>query len=130
MEIWRIGMVFYKVGSMGDEVKRIQERLGSLGFYKGLIDGDFGGGTEAAVKALQKTKGLTVDGIVGQITWNALFEEEIPKPVIFSKPLDYKCLALTGSFETGRGVPECFAGLSGHSKQQNTEQSERVLPCG
>ncbi len=29
------------------------------------------------------------------------------------KPLAYRCLALTGSFETGKGIPDCFSGLSG-----------------
>jgi len=106
-------MALYRLGSKGEEVKRIQERLKSDGFYKGPIDGDFGGGTEAAVKAFQKKRGLTVDGIVGPITWSALFEEEIPEPAIIAKPLDYRCLALTGSFETGKGIPDCFAGLSG-----------------
>lgn len=27
--------------------------------------------------------------------------------------VDYKCLALTGAFETGAAIPDCFAGLSG-----------------
>jgi len=106
-------MALYRLGSKGEEVKRIQEKLKSDGFYKGPIDGDFGGGTEAAVRAFQKKRGLTVDGIVGPITWNALFGEEIPEPGIIAKPLDYRCLALTGSFETGKGIPDCFAGLSG-----------------
>jgi hypothetical protein len=34
-------------------------------------------------------------------------------PTIASKPLAYRCLALTGSFETGKGIPDCFSGLSG-----------------
>jgi hypothetical protein len=42
-----------------------------------------------------------------------MFRDEIPEPAILSKPVDYKTLALTGSFETDKGVPECFAGLSG-----------------
>lgn len=106
-------MAIYKTGSKGDEVKRIQERLKGLGYYKGPIDGDFGGGTEAAVKAFQKKEKLDADGAVGPVTWNALFAEEISEPSIILKPLDYKCLALTGSFETGKEIPECFAGLSG-----------------
>ncbi len=106
-------MAVYRLGSKGEEVKRIQEKLKLDGFYKGPIDGDFGGGTEAAVKAFQKKGELTVDGSVGPITWNALFEEEIPEPAIIVKPLNYRCLALTGSFETGKGIPDCFAGLSG-----------------
>jgi len=29
------------------------------------------------------------------------------------RPLIYRCLALTGSFETGKSIPDCFSGLSG-----------------
>lgn len=53
-------------------VGRIQTRLKALGFYKMTVDSKFGDGTEAAVKAFQKSKGLTVDGIVGPKTWAAL----------------------------------------------------------
>ena len=106
-------MGVYKIGSKGEEVKKIQERLKALGCYRGPIDGDFGGGTEAAVKAFQKAQKITVDGIVGSETWKALFKEKIPEPSIVSQPLEFKSLALTGSFETGRGIPECFTGLGG-----------------
>lgn len=106
-------MALYKIGSRGDEVRQIQEKLRAVGLYKGPVDGDFGGGTCAAVKAFQKKKKLNPDGVVGQITWKALFAEEIAEPSISAKPLDYKCLALTGAFETGKGVPECFTGVSG-----------------
>jgi hypothetical protein len=106
-------MPLYKIGSKGDEVKRIQERLKAAGLYRGPLDGDFGGGTDAAVRVFQKSKDLTVDGVVGSETWKALFAEEIPEPSILSESVEYRCLALTGSFETGKGVPECFVGLSG-----------------
>jgi peptidoglycan hydrolase-like protein with peptidoglycan-binding domain len=35
----------------------------------GLVDGDFGPLTEAAVKAYQQDRGVSVDGIVGDMTW-------------------------------------------------------------
>ncbi len=106
-------MATYKLGSRGDEVKRIQEHLRTLGLYRGPIDGEFGGGTEAAVKLFQKRHSLVVDGQVGPVTWKALFGTAIVTPAITRKPLAYRCLALTGSFETGKGIPECFAGVSG-----------------
>lgn len=106
-------MALYRIGSKGGEVKRIQERLKSFLLYGGPVDGDFGGGTEAAVKAFQKERGLAVDGAVGPGTWGMLFDESIPEPSILGRPLAYRCLALTGSFETGSPVPECFTGISG-----------------
>jgi peptidoglycan hydrolase-like protein with peptidoglycan-binding domain len=51
-----------KVGSKNATVKLIQEKLGLT------ADGDFGPGTEKAVKAWQSANGLTADGIVGPAT--------------------------------------------------------------
>jgi putative chitinase len=56
-----------KVGSKGEDVKKLQAKLG-LG-----ADGIFGKGTEDAVKSFQTKSGLTPDGIVGEGTWNKLF---------------------------------------------------------
>ena len=56
-----------KLGSKGDDVKRLQEKLG-LG-----MDGTFGVVTEKAVKDWQSKNGLVSDGIVGDSTWGKLF---------------------------------------------------------
>lgn len=107
-------MAIYRRGSRGSEVKRIQHRLADLGHYRGPLDGIFGGGTEAAVRSFQRAEDLHLDGVVGPETWRALFdEEEVPEPGITTEPLRHRSLALTGSFETGEPIPECFAGLSG-----------------
>src|SRR6266511_817865 len=107
-------MALFRRGSQGVEVAKIQARLKELGHYLGPIDADFGGGTEVAVRVFQKAKGLQVDGKVGPITWAALFDgAAIEEPGIFSKPLEFRSLALTGSFETSAPIPECFAGLTG-----------------
>lgn len=73
-------MAVYKIGSKGDEVRKIQARLKELGHYKGSLDGDFGNGTDLAVKAFQKKMGIEVDGKVGPTTWKILFKKETPKP--------------------------------------------------
>jgi peptidoglycan hydrolase-like protein with peptidoglycan-binding domain len=61
-----------KKGSKGDAVKTLQTKLSKLGYKVGTIDGIFGTNTETAVKAFQKAKNLTVDGIAGPMTLNAL----------------------------------------------------------
>ena len=61
-----------KQGSQGNEVKEVQRRLKEWGYYTGSVDGIYGQGTLAAVKAFQKKNGLTADGIVGKATYAAL----------------------------------------------------------
>lgn len=64
---------FFCTGYTGVDVRKIQDRLKKLGFDPGLVDGDFGPQTDAAVRQFQKKMGLTVDGIVGPLTWAVLF---------------------------------------------------------
>ena len=61
-----------KYGSRGNEVKQIQTKLKRWGYYKGSVDGIYGSGTLSAVKSFQKKNGLTVDGIAGTKTLNAM----------------------------------------------------------
>lgn len=66
-----------KNGSKGEDVKKLQEKLGLA------ADGSFGPGTEAKVKEWQAANGLTADGIVGDGTWTKLFgsaPEATPAP--------------------------------------------------
>ena len=58
----------YKVGSSGDAVKEIQQRLKDWGYYSGSVDGKYGEATRTAVIWFQKKHGITVDGIVGAQT--------------------------------------------------------------
>jgi len=59
-----------KVGSRGDKVRLIQEKLGIT------ADGIFGSGTEKAIKKWQASNGLTLDGLVGNKTWGEMFPPE------------------------------------------------------
>ncbi|MGE0384489.1 MAG: peptidoglycan-binding protein [Gammaproteobacteria bacterium] len=106
-------MAIYRLGSSGAQVQAIQRRLAQLGWYTGALDGRFGGGTLAAVVAFQKDRRLDADGIVGPITWKALFKRRPPAPEFSAQDLGRRCLALSGAFETGEPPPQCFAGLSG-----------------
>ena len=80
-----------KVGSKGEEVKKIQIKLGTT------ADGDFGPGTEKLVKEWQTKNGLTADGIVGDGTWKKMFPGEVIKEdVIIPSSSGFKLDKLKG----------------------------------
>jgi putative chitinase len=83
-----------KVGSKGDDVKKLQEKLGLS------ADGSFGPNTEKKVKEWQSANGLTADGLVGDGTWAKMFGGEAPaaKPVsnVVIPPSEFKLEALKG----------------------------------
>lgn len=59
-------MSILRRGLKGAPVKRLQEALGVT------ADGDFGPGTEAALKDYQAANGLVVDGVAGPDTFTAM----------------------------------------------------------
>ena len=61
-----------RYGSRGAEVSQIQTKLKRWGYYNGNVDGIYGSQTLAAVKYFQRSNGLTVDGIAGTRTLNAM----------------------------------------------------------
>lgn len=61
-----------ELGDRGDAVREAQSMLSAAGFDPGPIDGIFGPLTESAVEAFQSGAGLTVNGVVDQVTWDAL----------------------------------------------------------
>ena len=82
-------IMLLKIGSKGDDVKKLQTKLGLIS------DGYYGALTATAVKKWQAANGLTADGIVGAGTWGKLFgtttqestivkEDKIVAPVISS----------------------------------------------
>lgn len=67
------------IGSRGPDVKIIQERLKSYGYYPGNeISGYFGLTTFTAVTALEIAAGLPADGVVGDSEWQLILSGNIP----------------------------------------------------
>ena len=50
-------------GAKGGSVRELQTRLQELNFYTASVDGDYGNGTEAAVRNFQAQHNLTADGV-------------------------------------------------------------------
>jgi len=61
-----------RLGDRGEQVSNLQQKLAAAGFAVSSQKGAFDEETEAAVRQFQQTKGLTVDGIVGNQTLGAL----------------------------------------------------------
>ena len=69
------------LGSKGTKVLSLQKHLQQLKYFKGNLNSYFGPLTRDAVIRFQKDKGLTVDGIVGPKTQQAIDKAiEKPKP--------------------------------------------------
>jgi putative chitinase len=61
-----------RLDSLGPEVKALQAALLAQGFNPGRLDGQFGGGTQAALIAFQTSEGLLADGVAGPRSLAAL----------------------------------------------------------
>jgi len=66
-----------RLGSTGDAVLVLEQRLTELGYQLDTPDTTFGPDTRTAVITLQTTANIDRDGIVGPITWAAL-DQGIP----------------------------------------------------
>lgn len=60
------------MGSRGEKVALVQQRLKEWGYYTGDVDGVFGRGTYNAVVRFQRKNSLSVDGQVGKRTAAAM----------------------------------------------------------
>jgi len=70
---WSALILTVRQGATGEAVKAVQSQLNAHGAAPTLVvDGNFGSGTNTAVRTFQAGNGLTVDGVVGDNTWLAL----------------------------------------------------------
>jgi len=77
LELDEFGSRAMRRGDEGIDVAVLQQKLKQLNYYKGSIDGIYGGGTIEAVKRFQKDNGLKVDGIFGQSSFDVIPDLEV-----------------------------------------------------
>lgn len=73
-------------GDQGDAVKALQQRLKDLGYYSGSVDGDYGGGTQEAVRLFQSQNDLDADGVCGTATMAAIYASNAPPVTVTPTP--------------------------------------------
>ncbi|MGI4822633.1 MAG: peptidoglycan-binding domain-containing protein [Janthinobacterium lividum] len=65
--VYSLGDRALRLGDKGDDVRQLQLLLQAAG-YSSTVDGDFGLGTNAAVKKFQLANDLDADGVAGSQT--------------------------------------------------------------
>lgn len=92
-EVERVFSNVLRQGDRGIAVRTIQYYLNFVGQFNDSLtidiaeDGIFGSATKRAVEAFQRYYGLTVDGIVGRNTWNAVIDAY--NDILRSLPADF-----------------------------------------
>lgn len=99
-----------RLGSSGDAVLVLEDRLVELGYGLAGVDSVFGSDTRSAVLVLQEAAGVGVDGIVGPVTWGVLDSglrapEPAPDPEPEPRPPDGDSTLL----KEGSSGPEVLA---------------------
>ena len=72
LDLDEFGSRVLRKGDEGIDVAVLQQKLKKLNYYNGNIDGLYGAATVEAVKKFQQAKGLTVDGIFGESTFDVM----------------------------------------------------------
>ncbi len=113
----------------GDDVAELQQRLCSLGFDTGRVDGIFGDQTSGALADFQRNAGLPVDGIVGGATLRELIrlESRHEAPRLVSAVRARAKLRDAAPTLTGRHVA---VGESGGLGSVTAALRRRLLPSG
>lgn len=101
----RFGAATLLRGARGKDVRQLQVRLEQFGLFDGEHTGQFGPGTEEAVRAFQEKFGLTVDGIVGPCMLTAL-RGHIVVDLSELKLFLYKDAELTKTYRVAAGSPQ------------------------
>ncbi len=86
------GSTTYTTLQEGDEssaVKTLQQKLKTLGYYTGSVDGKYGSGTTDAVRDFQRANNLTVDGKAGATTQGLLYSGNAKSATSYSTLREY-----------------------------------------
>ena len=69
-------------GSTGSNVRKLQQCLQVLGYYKGKIDGVYGTSTKNAVMKVQRAYGFSVTGVATRQTIGAMFGQSLAEDYV------------------------------------------------
>ncbi len=122
-------------GAVNDNVKRMQYRLYSLGYFAqtSSIDGDFGTNTAAAVKLFQSASGISATGTADSATIRAMYKSTAARLPSGSKAADAGSQPApppgSGATGTVSSMPSALASVTSSywSGMSNAEKLEYVI---
>jgi hypothetical protein len=85
-QTWPVLVVAVRQGSAGEAVRAAQTQLNRHGASL-AVDGQFGQGTDRAVRDFQAAHGLAADGVIGTQTWQTLVGSAVGNPGGYALPL-------------------------------------------
>ena len=88
--------IYLRLGSTGDQVKILQNRLIFLGYLAGTADGNFAETTQAGVIAFQSRNSLSADGVAGPDTLELLYSSSAKKATSVAAYLGALRLGMNG----------------------------------
>ncbi|MBC6430310.1 peptidoglycan-binding protein [Nostoc sp. HG1] len=95
-----------RYGSRKSDVQRLQTQLKQLGYYSGVVDGEYNASTEIAVAKFQKAKGLKVDGLAGLATKGRLQAALVASPTVVSPIVASPIVASSAATSKPTTTPE------------------------
>lgn len=89
-------------GSVGEDVRQVQQMLDDLGFYSGTVDGEAGWGTASAIREWQKGLGVEQTGVVA--SGDIVFVPSLPTRVALDADVVYRGATLIGGEQVVSGL--------------------------
>ena len=115
-------------GDKSDQVQIMQRYLVSLGYLSSTPDGQFGSGTERAVKLFQEANGLTADGIAGIGTLSVLYSgSAVSYSAYFGSSGSESTGSTGGNYVEPTSVPDTTTVIQWESEGANVRQYQARL---
>lgn len=112
-------------------IEALQQKLLELGYYSGIVDGDFGPSTEEAVKSFQAAEGLNETGVLDHDTFIAI--SEVHATTVEQEHIDAARANGIGGVEflpaSGASVPDDYL-KQGSEGPEVQELQERLTELG
>lgn len=124
----QINKPLLKQGARGEAVRELQTLLANLAVYTGTIDGIFTQEVKNAVIAFQHRVFLVEDGIVGSLTWQALYKgAPVNMPVLKQGSKGKTVLTLQRLLKTSNDYTGAIDGEFGLVTKQAVETFQKRL---